>query len=491
MSTYAESFKNIEEFLRLGKVHEARILLGKIITPRAFSLQKRVELASLWKRAGQPVKALRVLGSPEKVSQRGNVAFWIEYADCLLKMNAVTGVRRILQNKSLESDSRYFLIKAFSFMHAWDYGKAAENLEIYLQSTKDSDYFHWVAQINLLASYTFLQKKNPSLEVAQKLAQELPARGYHRLMKNSTEILLQLSTQELTPAQEKRLSQILSNIQDFEMNESLLLEDIYYTKWRLFKKLRLGATEAVDDLKALRSQLISKPYGEVIRDIDRQLCLYEKDYTRETQICFGTPHEAFLRHFQLQVRQQPIEIEIHDGMIRLDDFSSKATLFDLQSWYAENEAQLPKKLLLAVLLDFYQPPSTVELFDRLYPDEFFDPVTSPRKINQLVFRLNQLLQTQGHGFTVQEKNQGYQIISDHPVRFSIDQSPLVLIQMTNSDLILQKIKNHFEGKFSLKDFLDCFPMPRRTAQLKLSELTKLGYLSREGRTNLTTYHVIK
>jgi hypothetical protein len=65
-------------------------------------------------------------------------------------------------------------------------------------------------------------------------------------------------------------------------------------------------------------------------------------------------------------------------------------------------------LLLALFRDLYRPVKMGEIFARVYPDEFFNPFSSPDRVYQLIKRLRKDLKSSGIKISIASGKVGYQ-----------------------------------------------------------------------------------
>ncbi len=495
MTKLSSQFQDLDQLIRSGKFLEAKKKLLGMHLSRTTATEDRVTCASLWKRIGEPFRAIKVLGSMEKLElkSRGDRLRWLEYADCLLKINASGGAGRILSRKDLETETGHFLVKAFHHIHSWDYQNALKVLRIYLQRQDPENYFYFVAKVNELACLAFLELGREARIEAEGLLPELKRRGFERLRGNSTEILMQVILQNIAPEERRRLEDLIRNHSKISLEDTAMLDNVHLRKWSLYHKLSENQDEAVKGLQTLRDQASSNGLSEVVRDVDRTLARVTGDEELENFVFFGTPYPAFLARFNIRNITSPIHIDIakDTGLITRPGGTKlrvkKKNIFNVESICQELDYSLTCKVLIAILRDFYRAPTTVEIFDCVYPAEYFHPVTSLKKVNQLVFRLNEQLLGAGYPFIVAQRKAGYHIEASENLTLVLSEPASRTLQISDEDHLAGKLKKLVPNKFTLQEFLEQTGYKRRTAQLVLKNLIDRELIVRQGRTTKTFY----
>lgn len=492
--------KNIDDLLRGGHFVEAKKQLSSIKISRTTPIEVRTECASLWRRLGEPIRGLKVLGSIEKFNSKlapTERKRWIEYADCLLQINALGGVSRVLAQTQLQDERRYNLIEAFYSMHSWNYEKSLLALSRYLQKEDPESYFFAVGKINKIACLAFLEKSEEAIAEAEKILPQLQGRGYLRLIANCSEILMQISMQMISKSSGKRITALMKKFSPQIESDPQVLENNYIKKWQAYLALRNNEAGAIKNLENLRESSHAKGFSEIVRDIDRVFAEKNKDHSLKNFIYFGTPYSAFLAHFGINKTADEIQIfiEKNNGEIqfREPEFTSSShspLSFDLSEFLEAQKFSLPAKLLAALFRDFYRPPTTVELFDTLYPSEYFHPISSLRKINQLVFRLNQMLIEKKYPFQVLLLGRGYRLICKKNLKIRLAEPPWQIINSTESEFIRRRMETSLPKEFTLQQAIQVLGEKRRTAQNILHYLVEEKQIFREGRTSKVIYRFL-
>jgi hypothetical protein len=304
---------------------------------------------------------------------------------------------------------------------------------------------------------------------------------------------MQVVLQNIPPEERRRLEELLRAHSKISLEDAAMLDNVHLRKWSLYHKLGENREEAVRGLFALRDQSAQNGLSEVVRDVDRTLARVTGDEELENFVFFGTPYRAFLGRFNIRNIRTPIHVDVtkDTGQIARPGGTKlrvkKSNAFRLADLCEEFDYSLTVKVLLAILRDFYRAPTTVEIFDSVYPTEYFHPVTSLKKVNQLVFRLNDQLRSAGYPFTVVQKRSGYHIEAAQNLTFILDEPADRTLLRSGEDHLAGKLRKLVPGKFTLQEFLDETGYKRRTAQLLLKNLIDREILVRQGRTTKTFY----
>lgn len=498
MSNFQETLKIVDHLIRTGKFSKARKSLLGLKLSRNMDIEERIEAASLWKRVGEPMRAIKILGSMEKFDSRISPKErkrWLEYADCLLKVNALGGVSRILSNPQFSSETKYHLLRGFYFIHSWDYQNALDSLRLYLGVENPQSYSFYVAQINELACLAFLEKGGESLRLAEQLLPKLSELGYERLLGNSVEILLQVTHQSLGIDDKNKLQELIHRFSKVSWDDVAILDNLQLRKWKSYAELQRGMPAALESLQELRRISLDKKLSEIVRDVDRMIAQETQSFEKEVFLFFGTPYSAFLRHFHLAPQKDEIYISrnlTEQSWVILPFDSEKEVvlkkrIFDVHDFCREQNYSLIARLLLSMFKDFYRAPTTVELFDSIYPEEYFHPISSLRKVNQLVHRLNSVLQETGWKIRIVEQQSEYRMEGVEKIFFRLQEPSSMTLKKDHTSILEEYLRNLIPRPFQFHEALFITKKKRRTLQLILKHLVDADILNREGRTNKVTY----
>lgn len=127
---------------------------------------------------------------------------------------------------------------------------------------------------------------------------------------------------------------------------------------------------------------------------------------------------------------------------------------------------LVHRLLCILCSDFVRPLSMGTLISELYPDEYFNPNSSPQKLGQTLSRLRQWLHDHSIPLEILVKNESYKLIATTPYTIRVERHRKL---HNKNELLFEKIFNAFETKpFAVKDVVEQFGFSIRSAQRLLA-----------------------
>jgi hypothetical protein len=173
--------------------------------------------------------------------------------------------------------------------------------------------------------------------------------------------------------------------------------------------------ETLSTLRRLREQAVQKKRYEVVRDCD----FYEGWLASERhllqKVFVGTPFPSYRARVEAETR----------GFVKLPDqyrwhlAAAPGAVSDLGLGKVGTLSLRDNEIVLRVLrtlaADFYRPLKTGALFSGIYPDESFDPVSSPARVRQAVTRTRDLLSNSMPALTVQCEKGEYSLAAQDPV----------------------------------------------------------------------------
>ena len=102
-------------------------------------------------------------------------------------------------------------------------------------------------------------------------------------------------------------------------------------------------------------------------------------------------------------------------------------------------------LLLQQLLlqDFYKPVRIVEIFESIYPDEFYDPFSSPHRVQQLINRLRSEIAQVGMDLEILNLAGAYKVRIGSSLGVKYRQGTVPLDRCAT---LLQQLKDNYKNK---------------------------------------------
>ena len=251
----------------------------------------------------------------------------------------------------------------------------------------------------------------------------------------------------------------------------------------------------------------------MVRDCDFHLGVAQRDIAILLHVYYGSPFPSYRKKVKEKLRDLgaplPDAYDWRPGTV-LNATSERHH----KTLCIENGELLPKgsglkpgqvlhRLIIALCSDFYRPHSVARLHESLFPDQHFNPKSSPDLVRQAVLRLRAWTQEQKLGFEVVECGNGsYRLDSARDVGrlriktqredapFAREFDPLKL----RTESFRAKLEMMFDHSkpFRAKTVANAFGLPQRTANRMLTELVAEGCLEKigSGRSPLVSYRLV-
>jgi DNA-binding transcriptional ArsR family regulator len=502
LKNLTETYDQIEHAIRAGEIQQARALLaetGSLALLKKLPMTDLVRHVRFLRRTGQPLEALKII-SPKLAVKRmteTHRALWLEYADCMTRFNAVTTSMRILNLPELREGALVPLYRAFAHMHSWAYAEAEAELKKFLRSSTQSDYNHWIGQVNLLACQIALDQFTLAAKTLPELEEHLKKFGYRRLLYNVYELKVQLLT---LSGEQGKIKQVNQSIQHLELKGLGAIDELYLLKWKAVHLLGENKAKGLAELRSLRRRAAGNSYSELARDLDYNVAVVCQDERLLRHLFFGTPHAGF-RNKPALTHAFPAEKPNKTYLLKLSSTqtspSGGASVKKTPAHGLSQEAlradctPLTFRLLSALLVDFYRTPNIVELFERTYPDAYFNPESSPLMIHQLLHRFREQEQAGRGRFEVIFADSTYQLLSKDSQCLELSQPFWQSIHQTNIESNALAAIENFGAQFTAVELAQALNQPLRTTQLHLKQLTEDGIVRRLGHARRTVYELIE
>ncbi len=458
-------FASIDLLIRSGQIKKARHELREDLKQK-LPRDWRAAYANLARRSGLPMVSLRILGTifsqdhTLKPTSLENLA----YGAGLAQIGAFREAREKLNATDSEEFPEALFHLALIEIMQWNYVSAESLLKRYLHNHRLSDYQKLIGQLNLASCYSATEKwllAEPLLERIRAKAKQ----NEHRLIEaNSLEILAQCFFFQ------KRFSQaqsILDEASQF-IDDPTSPYSMYIKKWQILVDFFSAGTNKVNALKnlsALRKQASTIGLWETVRDIDFYTIWINQDSELLAKLKTGTPYKSYQKkikaffteqnsnratnadYFHQFTPEQSISLpeqSVEHASRYNRDFASKfnskyrgAVEVRLMRTFNltlgdEIEMPLAKRLrcgslchlfFSALMLDLYRPIRLGELFSILYPKEFFNPLTSPGRLQKVAQRLNHYFQENQIPLKIELAQQHFHLSCTNHYRVLISRKP--------------------------------------------------------------------
>ncbi|NQZ02094.1 MAG: tetratricopeptide repeat protein [Bdellovibrionales bacterium] len=369
-------------------------------------------LAELAHRLNLPQMVLRLLNPivrNEKASLDPATPLELaEYAMALNRVGVVDEASSILESLASADYSKLWLYNAFVNMTQWNYTKAATCLRKHLRLQEKGSYAAVIAKVNLAATYVFMERADE----AEALLKEIVAFTEQNKMKvlygNSHELLGQVYLLKGEFAEAASALEVAEKA----LQGSHGLGSFFVEKWQTILQARQAKSqgEGLSILLELEQRAREISHWETIRDCEYAEALITEEKSRANRLYFGTPFKEYRsrlkRHFGVSPTWR------HHYMWEADSSSSAVVLNVAEGKTSNSSLELNPgsvlhQLLFVMTRDFYRPMPLGLIFSRLYPGEYFDPLTSFDRAFKSIQRLRAEFQGSGLGLEIIESGGSY------------------------------------------------------------------------------------
>lgn len=486
MKAAFSSFQSIDRSIREGHSKEAQkeILL---LTSRKVPRDLVVPVAALARRCGLPAVGIRLLNPIVRPHPKAPMVATpeetAEYAECLTKIGASDEATRLLADLDPAKFPQVLLFRASALISQWSYAESIPLLQRYVKLPQLDPYSRQVGKVNLAAALVYERKFPKATMLLRELIYESSLRHWGLLLGNALELGAQnFVLQRKWPDAQKCLAKAESLLKDSDS-----LDEFFVRKWKAIvhfekataKKKPLGL------LVEVRDEAKARGHWETMRQCDRFLSLATDDEGLLLHLYFGTPYESYRKRL-------------------LQDFGSRVKIPAAYVWRIKGLAvpllpdllggekgvkvgQLLHRVLSALASDFYRPIRVATLYSRIYPGEYFNPVSSPARVHEGVKRLRQWFKGHRIPLAIEEKAGAYFLQAKAPCGLTVHHWET----QQRHRVVIEKLRLKFSNQtFSIRDACRWLKSPARTTLRLLEEAIAAGQLQRVGRGRSTKYTII-
>lgn len=485
----------IEAIVQRGQHEESRgVLLS--LNPKNIPRKWATNLARVAWRTDMAIYALKVLQPyiyPEnRFSEPATPQEKVQYATSLSSLGINREAIAILNTVDPEEDPEALFHTASSYMYDWNYSAAISPLQKMIALEKVPPYRKLVCKVNLVAAYITVGKMDLAVPLLQEIQQECEKNNHLLLLGNSWELTAQIhiASKKFNSANDalEKAGDILQN----QAGRYLL----FVEKWKAVVRCLSAST---DEEKAAGLELLAKTrataltllHWNTMRECDLYEAITIQNEDLLKKVIMGTPSEIYRRRARQYYGQRFIATGRYNLLLTpASDNKTKDTknFFDPMKKSIKNEALHEKPLLYALyhalLRDFYQPHTLGTLFSLIYPDEKYNPYSSPGRVVQLMRRLNTW-------FLENEVSLQVQFLKNE-CRLIATQAIYVVVQRGNQQSADKardaEIRKHFHGEsFTILQLAEAMQASRPTAERWLRKASGQGKVIKERRKHGVVY----
>ncbi|MGZ5279476.1 MAG: hypothetical protein ACXWC9_06020 [Pseudobdellovibrionaceae bacterium] len=461
----------LDQLTRKGQQGSARQILVETNIkkiPRAqvaafADLARRLNMPKLMLVLLRPLIHQQLLGeAPASIQEKAL------YATALSRTGVFLEAQKILQGLDDEKNPEVLLFVAQNLMLQWDYLSAIPKLKKYVARTEITPYMKWVGKVNLASSLIGEMRWKEAEEMLHSLRTELEvmdpqseeAESYALLHANALGLLAHSSFLQGDLQGAQKAVQESRRILTGSQSRYELLAKKWQAIIQLFQQPK--DTESLRQFRQLKEEAVKARDWETARDFEFFEALSLRDDEQFLRLYHGTPYTSYRKRikkiYQPQV-QIPKMVEWNfagpDGSPTGDDGNR---IFDLSKGCElggrSNLASQPLlfRLLRFLTKDFFRPVALGSVFSALYPDEKFNPETSPNRAYLVAKRLRKWFETHDIPLEIEVDNEWFRLkaLKPYAIRVSFQN-----FNVSKNDALLESLQRHFgERKFSADQVID-------------------------------------
>lgn len=467
--------------LDIVKVNRAEIPRAELY--RVANLARRVRLENWGVQLLYPIvrsENKEVLSSPEEIC---------EYSNALMELGSLEEARNLLLVVNPREAPQALLYLAFLDFREWNSIGAGAHLRSYLKCPLDL-YAQLVGQVNLAAALV----QTPEWEEARRLLDLLELRARteqrHLLLGNILELRAQLDIQMRDWSGAAKNLNESSRLLENSHHDSLL----FTLKWKAVLGLKTRQKNSYDEIKEVQLQARKMKLWETVRDCDRHIVIESQDAHLLNRLYHGTPFTHF-RDLLLREFSHSGKLEDYFDWVGGRKREPIRKVVDLGDWSGEGDAghltpgHLSHALVSVLAADLYSPKKMGSLFGALFPDEYFNPVTSPEKVYKVVQRARAWFIEKGLPMVIDQAHGYYRLRLGEGISMRLRASSKSTVRPNKIEhlvLYLQRVKPTGVS-FSAKDLVAELQISQRTVNRLLREACEAEYVEQIGKGRSTLY----
>lgn len=469
----------LEALIRSGRFGRAQWILRRL-NLKKVSRRHACAVANFARRVNRCSISVKLLNPvvrcpPHASFKPASLSERVEYAESLRRLGAVSEASQILESVDPEEAPQALLHSALCLFSQWRYGDGIPLLEKYIEAPGLSDYARLVGLVNLASAYIHEDVEKKAHRLLCRLRLETKEKGFTLLYGNA----LELSAQLEFARKDYRAALDFLDQASTSLREAGEIEHLWVAKWRAVVK-SFAAGKALPELYEIRTRASEAGHWETLRDCESYIARLERDSALVSKVYFGTPYPSYRRNLLESVKSwyEPPLTFVIPGKRRPKRTLDVATGFFEDGCEGVSIGQAPHRLLMLLSRDLYKPLPLVAAFSQLFPDECFNPASSPARIHQIVKRLRGTLAKAGTGIEVLESGGAYSLVlkGSTALRLSQTRTPL-----STREIQLELLREKFgEGLFSVSEAIELLGASTSTAQRLLRWAVEKGRLGVSG-----------
>ncbi len=442
------------------------------------SLARRVRLPMvtirLLNRYVRPLSGDTASASPSELA---------EYAAALNQIGATNEAIQLLRQVNRNEVVDSLLFESFAHFALGDYSTAIPLLRMYIEQPGLEEYALLVGKLNLAVSYVQERRHGEADNLLRELLRETASRKHTLLFGNA----LELSTENAILRKDWEIAEAYISEAEKVLSGAGGLDEFFVRKWRaVLNIVKDYNPTTLMSLEQIKQEAIGKRLWERVRECDRYLCIFKHDIENFLKLYFGTPNVGF-RNRLISDFGDLITIPTNytwfpsgsrEGCPLLDLTYTESA----ESFHALKRGEIVYRLACSLVSDFYKPKRIAAIHESIYPGEYFNPVSSPNRVRQVIHRFRKWTRLNGLPLWVVEQSYSYHINATSPLGICVGVAPI----LTKAEARLYRIRSLMNRQeFSSEEAAKILNMSSRTARRLLLSAIESGSIHRfssDGRT---------
>lgn len=406
------------------------------------------------------------------------------YAYALTNLGAAQEALDLLETVDSEKNPEVYFQKSVAYVKQWDYAKSIPMLKEFIANDSVPPYRKLVAEVNLAAAYICQFDFLKAEQLLFKIQKNCLENNYNLLLGNSFELMAQ--NYFFQKRYDQALECLEKSFQYLKDQKGIYL--FFVEKWKVICNcFQSPSAENLKALQSLRQQSVEKMFWDTTREFDLFEGILKNDEQIVRKVVLGTPSQPY----QQRIHQLFGKITWPRGDYKL--LLAGATVdcdlvfnpFEI-SKSSESLSEKPQLLALyqALTLDFYRPHYIGAIFKFVYPDERFNPTTSPQRVMRLLERLDSWFKENGWPLAIHFKKSEFALQSNQPIAVVIQRGKTISVE----EIKWSAVKEQFQDRtFTVTKLMAVLNLSKSTAVRLLTQALEDGLISKSGVGRSTQY----
>ncbi len=473
-----------DKLIKLGQGEKVRLGLLNVHLAD-IPIEFRVRVYDLARRLHMSIYLLRSLQSEVRRMRDGigrmDDQLLGMYALSLSRLGLFSEAEVLFQKALLSKDPLVVFFYGASLMSKWDYHSALKVFRQYLRSSSLPRYQRQVGKLNLAACLVFTSQFEKSVEKLEDF--ETVKNQYPLIYGNS----LELKAQAYIFQKKWSQAEVLLNYAQAQLDKHPTYK--YWVKKWQFILLGFRGKLVEKDWVDFQKEMESKEFFEIARDLFYYKAILKKSVKEIDYVYWGTPYSSYRDKILMNKFYQPklnyiLQVESDDGSDCFVDIYLESQVLSTAGKFIKIPLSI-QRLVCGLTSDFFRPISLGELFNFLYPGDYFDVYTSPDRIAKSVQAARRFFDQNHLPLEIEVKHKRFSLKLQSGCRIHLyqkGQAPSLVTQWMNIR------KKPF---FSRKDLQKDFDISSDKASLWIRKSIELKEIRIEGSGRHIVYHLLK